>query len=493
MSEEKVDKQVNVVHDDVLLVRVKDQQKVRAVKGVDDNGNMQTVSPIRRNQNQFMRVDKHGDLFSNFFSNFLNQIKDPSSFSFFKVPLESSIDIGKEMNERLSNHDPSVLEQLEKYTVKDENKVSNENSNNMENTQKTQKTQESGTEMQYRYDPKKIDWEMMSNIGLSERELIERNMLDPLLKGYKTNDLVPLVLKVGAAEARMDARLSLKTNELGDVVIAIHGIRKEPNLKYPLFNHEFTEEDKKNLLQTGNMGRVVDMVNPKSGEIIPSIVSLDRLTNEVVALAAHKIKIPDEIKGVKLNEFQKQTLLEGKPLYLESMISKKGTEFDATVQFNADKRYVEFLFDRSVSNKQTVSEQVTQNNEAKEAPKVFRGKELTEQQHDKFKAGETIYVDGLVDKKGQSYQGYITFNQETGKTDFAFPGQLKEKAKAAEEFKTQVAVNSDGKTNEKTNKVKDPLKRAQDAPKDKKQKLDQQRESDSDNKQVVDKKKGKRI
>src|SRR5690606_53716 len=290
-------------------------------------------SPIRRNQNQFMRVDKHGDLFSNFFSNFLSQIKDPSSFSFFKVPFESSIDIGKEMNERLSNRDASVLEHLEKYAVKDENKVSNENSNNMENTQKTQ---ESGTEMQYRYDPKKIDWEMMSNIGLSERELIERNMLDPLLKGYKTNDLVPLVLKVGAAEARMDARLSLKTNELGDVVIAIHGIRKEPNLKYPLFNHEFTEEDKKNLLQTGNMGRVVDMVNPKSGEIIPSIVSLDRLTNEVVALAADRIKVPDEIKGVMLEEAQKQTLLEGKPLYLEGMISKKGTEFDASVQFNAD-------------------------------------------------------------------------------------------------------------------------------------------------------------
>jgi len=490
MEEDNVSKKDDVIHEDVLLVRKKDDKKVQVVKGSDADGNLQTVNPVRRNQNQFMRVDKHGDLFSNFFSNFLSQLKDPSSFSFFKVPVESSVDIGKEVNGRLGNHDPSVLEHLEKYAVKEENKVSNENSNNMENTQKTQ---ESGTETQYRYDPKKIDWEMMSNIGLSERELIERKMLDPLLKGYKTNDLVPLVLKVGAAEARMDARLSLKTNELGDVVIAIHGIRKEPNLKYPLFNHEFTDEDKKNLLLTGNMGRVVDMVNPKSGEVIPSIVSLDRLTNEVVALAADKIKIPDEIKGVKLDDLQKQMLLEGKPLYLEGMISKKGTEFDATVQFNADKRYVEFLFDRNVSNKQAVSEQLPQNNEPREAPKVFRGKELTEQQHDKFKAGETIYVDGLIDKKGQAYQGYITFNQETGKTDFAFPGQLKEKAKVAEEFKTQVGVNSEGKTNEKTNKVKEPLTPAQDSPKDKKQKMDQQGESGTENKQVAEKKKGKRI
>src|SRR5690606_23265480 len=299
----------------------------------------------------------------------------------------------------------------------------------------------------------KIDWEMMSDIGLSERELIERNMMEPLLKGYKTNELVPLVLRVGAAEARMDARLSLKTNEVGDVVIAIHGIRKEPNLKYPLFGHEFSDEDKMNLQQTGNMGRVVDLLNPKSGEIIPSIISVDRLTNELVAMAADRMKIPDEIKGLKLDDTQKQTLQQGKPLYLEGMISKKGAEFDATVQFNADKKYVEFLFDRSVPNKQTIVEKVPNTGEPKEAPRVFRGKELTDQQYDKFAAGQSVYIDGLVDKKGQTYQGYITFNTDTGKTDFAFPAQLKEKAKPSEDFKTQVDVNSEGKTNEKTKKI----------------------------------------
>lgn len=239
------------------------------------------------------------------------------------------------------------------------------------------------------------------------------------------------------------------------------------------------------------MGRVVDLVNPKSGEIIPSIISVDRLTNELVALSVDRIKIPDEIKGVKLDDIQKQTLQEGKPLYLEGMISKKDTEFNASVQFNADKRYVEFLFDRSTSNKQTIGEQVSNLDGLKEAPKVFRGKELIDQQYDKFKAGETIYVDGLIDKKGQSYQGYITFNQDTGKTDFAFPGQLKEKAKASEEFKTQVEVNSEGKTNEKTNKLKEPLKSGQDAPKDKKRQ--QKQDADKESKEIPAKRKGKKI
>lgn len=136
---------------------------------------------------------------------------------------------------------------------------------------------------------------------------------------------------------------------------------------------------------------------------MPSIISIDRLTNDVIALRTEFIKIPDEIKGVKLNDEQKQTLMEGKPLYLEGMISTKGTEFSATVQFNADKRYVEFLFDRSNNNQQAQTnqqntQQSNQQSQPQEAPRTFRGKELDDEQYNKFKAGQTIYVE-LKDKK----------------------------------------------------------------------------------------------
>jgi hypothetical protein len=262
----------------------------------------------------------------------------------------------------------------------------------------------------------------------------------------------------------MDARLSLQEKENGQVVLAIHGIRKEPQLNYKFFGHEFSKEDKENLLITGNMGRVVDLINPKSGETIPSIISIDRLTKEVIALRTEQIKIPEEIKGIKLNEQQKRTLTEGKSLYIEDMMSKKGEPFNASVQFNADKRYVEFLFDRPDTNKQSQSQQ-------KEAPQVFRGKELDELQHQKLKDGQTVYVSGLVDKKGKEYQGYITFDKETAKTGFSFdnPNKLQEKAKPKEESTTQVAVNSEGKTNEATKKIKEPLKSEQNNPESAKQ------------------------
>ena len=154
------------------------------------------------------------------------------------------------------------------------------------------------------------------------------------------------------------------------------------------------------------------------------------------------------------------------------MISAKGTEFSATVQYNADKRYTEFLFDRSNNSKQNVQQNNAQS-QSQEAPKTFRGKELTDEQYKDFKAGQTIYMAGLVDKKGQTYNGYITFNKDTGKTGFEFPNQYKERIQPIEAHKTQTAVNSQGKTNEATKNIKEPLKPGQQRPKDEKQKQEQ--------------------
>lgn len=470
MSEQTLDKPQSPEQlSEILLVLDKEKKKIHAVKGIDENGKLETIDPTKKNQNQFMKVDKQGDFFSNFFSNFFSQLKNPTNFSFFKVPAPLAINMAKEMQKQVDNPTSEGEQLMVRHEVKTESNQNNkqENKNSMETKQSTPETGE------YRYKPEQIDWETMNNLGLNREKLEKMNLLDPLLRGFKTNELVPVSLNLGTAVTRMDARLSLQQNDEGAVVVAIHGIRKEPNLNYAFFGHEFSKEDKVNLLQTGNMGRVVNLTNSKTNETIPSIVSLDRLTNEVVALKTDFIKIPDEIKGIKLNQEQKQTLLEGKPLYIEGMVSKKGTEFDATVQFNADKRFVEFLFDRGNSNKQT---QVNQQYQSKEAPKTFRDKELDNEQYQKFKDGQTVYVSGLVDKKGKEYNGYITFNKETNKTDFSFqnPNKIKEQAKPTEAHKTQTAVNSEGKTNEATKNLKEPLKSEQKNPDNKEQQEQQE-------------------
>lgn len=447
---------------DILLVFDKEKKKIQAVKGINEKGELETVVPDKKNQSEFMRVDKNGDVFSNFFSNFFRQLKNPTHFSFFKVPALSAIDTAKEMQKQIDTPTKEGEAIMTKHEVKEPEEQQHENKKNMETTQTAPVNGE------YRYKPEQIDWETMSNLGLSKERLEKMNLLDSLLKGFKTNELVPVSLNLGTAITRMDARLSLQPGEEGKAVVAIHGIRKEPQLNFPFFGHEFTKEDKTSLLTTGNMGRVVNLTNPKTGEILPSIISVDRLTKELIALRTDRIKIPDEIKGVKLNEQQRQILQEGKPLYIEGMISKKGDLFNATVQYNADKRYIEFLFNNNVSNK-------VQQNQGTDAPRFIRGKELNDQQYQKFKDGQTIYVPDLKDKTGKEYKGYLTFNKETGKTSFSFgnPDKLMEKVQPADAHKTQVAVNSGGKTNEATRKVKAPLKSEQKEPDSKKQQEEQ--------------------
>jgi len=66
------------------------------------------------------------------------------------------------------------------------------------------------------------------------------------------------------------------------------------------------------------------------------------------------------------------------------MTSKQGKSFDAYVQFNADKRGFEFLFDNSKQNQQqSQSSQMPQ-----DIQKTFRGKELTEDQRDSLREGK---------------------------------------------------------------------------------------------------------
>ncbi|QQU05277.1 DUF3945 domain-containing protein [Myroides odoratus] len=480
MSEETTNKQeLPEQLSDILLVLDKEKMKIQAVKSIDENGNMKTVDPTKKNQNQFLRVDKHGDFFSNFFSNFFSQLKNPTNFSFFKVPEPIALDKANELQKQVDNPTADGEKLMREHEVK----TSGLDNNKQENKNDMATTQTTGTANEYRYKPEQIDWDTMKNLGLSKEYLEKRNLLDPLLRGYKTNELIPIGVNLGSSILRTDARLSLQQNEEGNVVVAIHGIKKEPNLHFEFFGHKFTDDDKKNLLETGNMGRVVNLTNSKTGEQMPSIISIDKLTNDVIALRTDFIKIPDEIKGVKLNEEQKQTLMEGKPLQLDGMISAKGTEFSATVQYNADKRYTEFLFDRINNNKQNVQQNNTQS-QSQKAPKTFRGKELTDEQYKDFKAGQTIYMAGLVDKKGQTYNGYITFNKDTGKTGFEFPNQYKERIKPTEAHKTQTAVNSQGKTNEATKNIKDPLKSGQQRPKNEKQQQEQKAPAKSKGRKV---------
>lgn len=119
MSEETTSKQEMPEQlSDILLVLDKEKMKIQAVKSIDENGKLETVDPTKKNQNQFMRVDKSGDFFSNFFSNFFSQLKEPTNFSFFKVPAPIAVEKAQEMQKQVDKPTPEGEKVMKEHEIK---------------------------------------------------------------------------------------------------------------------------------------------------------------------------------------------------------------------------------------------------------------------------------------------------------------------------------------------------------------------------------------
>ena len=55
---------------DILLVFDKEKKTINVVKGIDENGELQTVPPKQKHNNDFLKVDKQGNALENFLKNF---------------------------------------------------------------------------------------------------------------------------------------------------------------------------------------------------------------------------------------------------------------------------------------------------------------------------------------------------------------------------------------------------------------------------------------
>jgi hypothetical protein len=153
------------------------------------------------------------------------------------------------------------------------------------------------------------------------------------------------------------------------------------------------------------------------------------------------------------------------------MASRNGKEFSASVQINADRRGLEFKFDNTakLSQEQRQQQSSRQDEQKFRIPSKLLGVELSKEQQSQLRENKTIYVTGMKDKAGEPFNAYIKVNAEKEKLDFYKWNPDKAKKQGAEvtpgnNSKTQVAVNSEGKTNEATRDVKEPLKQGQAQP-----------------------------
>ena len=397
---------------DIVLVLDKMELLIQAVSEINKNGKYSTVPADKEHQNSFLKIDRYATFFENFLKNFWSQLKDPTHFGLFTMKEEEfdKPEVKQAIEDLAEGKKTKAVEEfLKKYEITPKNQteqsINNQNSEEMAKKNQTQQPVVEANDQQqnnqYRYNESMINWDQLKNFGLSREYLQERGLLDSMLKGYKTNQLVPINLNFGSAVLRTDARLSLQQSNTGEVVLAIHGIRKQPELERPYFGHIFSEEDKKNLLETGNMGRVVELKG-RNGEYIPSFISLDKMTNEVVAMRAENVYIPNEIKGVQLTDQEKNDLREGKKVYIEGMTAKSGNEFNAHIQVSAERRGIDFIFENDRIFNRT----------------ALGGVELTKQQIENLNAGKAIFVEDMQRKDGELFSSYVKLDEATGRPNY---------------------------------------------------------------------------
>ena len=519
---------------DVLIVRDEKTGEISVVAGLNADGTPKRTPAKAENAQSFLQFDRHGDVLDNFFRNFFRQCKEPSRFGFYRVAAEQADNLLEVMKELLKNPeaysellaphkvDTSGYEQ-EVQKVQEEqqqqkqeeqqpdqgNKENQEEPKNQEEMeQKQEQNQEATQQTQGRQgyqpiDENRINWqELEERWGVKRDELEKSGDLQKMLN-YGKSDLVKVTPNFGGEAFELDARLSFRKDGEGNVSLVPHFIRKEQKLE-EYKEHKFSDEDRKNLRETGNLGRVVDLVDRETGEIIPSFVSIDRKTNEITDVPASKVRIPERIGNTEITKQEQDMLRAGLPVCDKLIERKDGRKFVTTLQVNVEQRGVEFVPGTGRSPR------TAQTQEAKENPTQAQAQaqgtenaagtnkeqrrntwtnedgsirpiskwsnvSFTDQQKADYVAGKAVKLENVTDKQGFHATMYIKFNPEKGRPyRYDTNPDNAQQVAPSNESRTQVAVNNEGKTNEATKNLNEPLQKGQTAPKDNNQQRQQE-------------------
>ena len=509
---------------DVLIVRDEKTGEISVVAGLNADGSPKRTPAKAENAQSFLQFDRHGDVLDNFFKNFFRQCKEPSRFGFYRVAADQAdklLEVIKDLlkdpegnKEMLAPHKVDTSgyekkvqeEQSAEKQEQPEQKQDDEPKKQEEMEQKNEQNQENPQQAQSNrgyqpIDESKINWkELEEKWGVKRDDLEKSGDLNRMLN-YGKSDLVRVSPNFGGEAFELDARLSFKKDGEGNVSLVPHFIRKEQKLdEYK--EHKFSDDDRKNLRETGNLGRVVDLVDRETGEIIPSFVSIDRKTNEITDVPANKVRIPERIGKTEITKQEQDMLRAGLPVRDKLIERKDGRKFVTTLQVNVEQRGVEFVPGTGRSPRTAQAQETKDNptqaqsqgtettaNTQKEQRRntwtnadgsirpisKWSGVDFTEQQKADYVAGKAVKLENVTDKQGFHATMYIRFNPEKGRPyRYDTNPDNAQKVAPSNESRTQVAVNSEGKTNEATKNLKEPLQKGQTAPKDETQQQHQE-------------------
>lgn len=487
----------------VLLTQGEDG-KMKAIAKEGADGRVKTVDPTKENADSFLKIDTRGNALENFFKKFSAQFKNPSHTGIYAVSIKA-VDKMAVFFDKNIKIDPAD-KVLDPYRVTPDGKM-----------------QEQVPGKYQPLDLNKLDWKEADKLGLSGQSL--QDALKAMSYGHKSPGLIEVRMEIDGKELQAKARLSLEQQPDGTIKIQTHPFQEKPDFEKPFLGVLFTPDEQKQFTTTGHGGRVFELEMAPGREKVPALVSLDKITNRFEAVPLSEIQIPKILKGVELSEKQQEGLKNGQGVLVENMDKKQrageepGGKITRIVQYNAVNKNFDFLFtpeqrqqhqqERAAKTEQKTAQDDNQPLKARNVGEVWvrpvqGGVKLTREQFKDLLNNKPIFVEGMVnqttkpkqeegakqveatDQKGQKYNAWVWPDQEAGRVRHTSlpPEQWKEvqakkQAQPAEGFKTQVAVNNEGKTNEATRQSTEPLKKGQTQPTEKQAEKKEQKQQQS--------------
>ena len=309
MAKKKQEQQEQSQDEHVMAVLDKRTNKTAVISKMNEqDGSIEVVPPDKKNNNSFLKLDRTTPL-ELFFTNFKNQYQNPTSFSFFLVPLAV---LDKTLNAVIQirkgeDPGPEGKKMVENCELNDEGRIAK-------------------LARRYKFDEHQLPWKDLNALGLDKETLFNNHCMGELLKGRITSTALPISKEINGEKKDLgEACFMCVKGADGKVELKTLTRLDKPQYDLPVYKGVFTDEEKDKLAETGTLGGIKEMKDTLTGNVCKCYVSFHESTNRIITMPVDAIKIPDYIYGKRLDDKQKQILASGGEVPINDIQRKNDT------------------------------------------------------------------------------------------------------------------------------------------------------------------------
>lgn len=309
MAKKKQEQQEQSQDEHVMAVLDKRTNKTAVISKMNEQDrSIEVVPPDKKNNNSFLKLDRTTPL-ELFFTNFKNQYQNPTSFSFFLVPLAV---LDKTLNAVIQirkgeDPGPDGKKMVENCELNDEGRIAK-------------------LARRYKFDEHQLPWKDLNALGLDKETLFNNHCMGELLKGRITSTALPISKEINGEKKDLgEACFMCVKGADGKVELKTLTRLDKPQYDLPVYKDVFTDEEKDKLAETGTLGGIKEMKDTLTGNVCKCYVSFHESTNRIITMPVDAIKIPDYIYGKRLDDKQKQILASGGEVPINDIQRKNDT------------------------------------------------------------------------------------------------------------------------------------------------------------------------